>query len=112
MSRAPRRWTSKAPTKAKHNWTNKLTRESRRRDKLLDKGRENYFKYDLEDILVRAEVPQERQLAFVGSVFAKGSRLGIEDAKEFVKEKQAEGMFPEAVATKILQLIENYATWR
>ena len=100
------------PTKPKHNWANKLTRESRQRDRLLDKGQENFFRYDMEDILRGAEVPLERATGYIATLFAKGSRQGVEDAKEFATAKMEEGLYDENTLKTVLRLIENYSTWR
>jgi hypothetical protein len=98
--------------KPKHNWTNKLTRESRQRDKFLDKGKENYFRYDLEDILRAAEVPADQWSGFISTLFAKGTRLGLEEAQEFAEEKREEGLYDEETHEKVLRLLGNFATWR
>jgi hypothetical protein len=100
------------PPKPKHNWTNKLTRESRRRDRMLDKGKENYFKYDMEDLLKKSKVPEERRLALAATLFAKGSRGLLQDAKDFAKEKLVEGMYDEGTYKQILVLLDGYSIWR
>ena len=100
------------PPKPKHNWVNKLTRESRARERMLDKSKENYFKYDMEDLLKKHEVPEERRLSLAATIFAKGSRSTTEEAKQFVKEKQTEGLITEALAKAITNLIDGYSTWR
>ena|SRR5687767_2155150 len=100
------------PVKQKHNWVNKLTRESRTRERMLDKSKENYFKYDMEDLLKKHEVPEERRLSLAATIFAKGSRTTTQEAKDFVKEKQTEGLITEALAKAITNLIDGYSTWR
>lgn len=101
-----------APVKQKHNWINKLSRDSRQRERMLDKSKENYFKYDMEDILSKAEVPEERRASLVATIFAKGSRGTTVEAKDFVKEKLTEGVLTEPVYKQIINLIEGYSTWR
>src|SRR5688572_15689309 len=100
------------PPKPKHNWVNKLTRESRTRERMLDKSKENYFKYDMEDLLKKHEVPEERRLSLAATIFAKGSRSTTQEAKDFVKEKQTEGLITEPLAKAIINLIDGYSTWR
>src|ERR1041385_7944590 len=101
-----------APIKQKHNWVNKLNRDSRQRDRMLDKSKENYFKYDMEDLLKKHEVPEERRLSLAATIFAKGSRGTTQDAKDFIKEKQQEGLITEALAKAITNLVDGYSTWR
>ena len=98
--------------KPKHNWSNKLTRESRRRDRMLDKSKENYFKYDMEDLLKKGKVPEERRASVIATMFAKGSRGTLQDAKDFAEEKRTEGLLDEATFKSVLNLLEGYSTWR
>lgn len=99
-------------TKPKHNMANKQTRESRQRHKRLDKGKENYFRYDMEDLLKRHGAHEETWAALTSTLFAKGSRGTIEDAKDFAKEKLEEGILDSKTYDAILGLIDGYATWR
>lgn len=101
-----------APPKPKHNWINKLSRESRQRERMLDKSKENYFKYDMEDLLKKSNVVEERRLSLAATIFAKGSRGTTEDAKAYAKEKLAEGVITEPVFKAIIGLIDGYSTWR
>ncbi len=101
-----------APRKPKHNWTNKLNRDSRQRDRLLDKSKENYFKYDMEDLLTKRNVVEERRAALIATIFAKGSRNSIQEAKDFTKEKLDEGLIDETTFKTILTLIDGYSVWR
>jgi hypothetical protein len=89
-----------------------LTRESRQRDRFLDKGQENYFRYDMEDLLRAAEVPHEQWGAYISTLFAKGTRQGLEDAKEFAEAKLTEGLYDDKTHQTIQRLLDNYSTWR
>lgn len=102
------------PPKKKHNWVNKETRESRQRAHLLPMGGKeaNFVRYDLEDLMAQSETPLEQRSGFVAQVIAKGQRLSVEDAKAFVKEKRVEGLISEALANRLLTLIDRYAIWR
>lgn len=100
------------PPKPKHNWINKLSRDSRQRERMLDKSRENYFKYDMEDLLRKSEVPEERRLSLAATIFAKGSRGTTQQAKDYAKEKLTEGVLTEPLYRQILTLIDGYSTWR
>jgi len=106
------RGTGGAPQKPKHNWVNKNTRASRQRDRMLDKSKENYFKYDMADLLTKAGVPEERRAALAATLFAKGSRGTVQDAKDFAKEKLDEGILTEPTYRSIINLLEGYSTWR
>lgn len=102
----------KPPPKPKHNWINKTTRASRQRSRMLDKSKENYFRYDMDELLKRGNVPDERRAALASTLFAKGSRGTTDDAKEFAQEKRAEGLYDDDTYNGILRLLEGYSTWR
>lgn len=100
------------PPKPKHNWVNKTTRTSRQRGWMLDKSKENYFKYDMDELLKKSNVPEERRASLTATIFAKGSRGTTEDAIAFAKEKKVEGLLDESTYNGVLRLIEGYSTWR
>ncbi|MBW3581986.1 MAG: hypothetical protein KY455_02710 [Euryarchaeota archaeon] len=96
----------------KHNEANRQTRESRQRSNMLHKGRENYFRYDVEDLLRAHELPEERVLPIAQTLLSKGSRLGINEARDYVREKAAEGIYGPEVEKKLLALINQYSVYR
>jgi signal recognition particle GTPase len=100
------------PRAPKHNQFNRQNRESRMREKMLDGSKQNYFKYDLQDIMKAANVGEEHVNSLIQSLWAKGSRTDIDEAKDFLREKAKEGIVPPDVEQKILRIIERYSTWR
>lgn len=82
------------------------------REKMLDGSRQNYFKYDLQDILKASATPAEHHNSLIQSLWAKGSRTDVEEAKVFLKEKVKEGLVDAPTETAILRVIDRYSTWR
>jgi hypothetical protein len=101
-----------SPRPPKHNWVNKTTRASRQRERMLDKSKENYFKYDMEDLLKRSPVPVEKRASIAATIFAKGSRTSVQEAKDYVKAKLEEGVFDDATFRHVMDMIDRYSTWR
>lgn len=89
-----------------------MSRDSRLRERMLDKSKENYFKYDMDDLLRKANVPEPRRLSLAATIFAKGSRGTTQEAKDFATEKKTEGIIDEPTLKQILNLIDGYSTWR
>ncbi len=99
--------------KPKHNWTNKTTRASRQKDYFLDQGKANYFKYDMEKILGDAEVEEDHWGSTIATMFAKGIRTGVDDAKDFARSKfEDDELYDEETLEKILKLLDRYGTYR
>ena len=68
------------------------------------------FKWNLSKIL--EEVPDENVAAVKGAIYAKASKIGIKEAKQFIREKEDEGIFSSNVAKKLTSLLTRYSTYR
>ena len=101
-----------APRVPKHNEANRNSRESRQREKMLDQSKANYFKYDLQDLLKVSPVAAEQHNALIQTLWAKGSRTDVQDAKVWLMEKVKEKIVDPATQQKILNVIDRYSTWR
>ena len=96
----------------KHNQFNRQSRESRLREKMLDSSKQNYFKYDCQDVLRTSSTPAEHHNSLIQSLWAKGSRTDVEEAKEFLREKAKEGLVGADTESLLLRIIDRYSTWR
>jgi hypothetical protein len=101
-----------APRVPKHNEANRNSRESRQREKMLDQSKANYFKYELQDILKASPVPVEMQPSLIQTLWAKGSRDSVSEAKVWLMEKVKEKAVDPATQQKILVIVDRYSTWR
>lgn len=101
-----------APRIPKHNEANRNSRESRQREKMLDQSKANYFKYDLQDLLKTTAVPAEFHNSLIQTLWAKGSRTDVQDAKVWLMEKVKEKIVDPVTQQKILAVIDRYSTWR
>jgi hypothetical protein len=45
-------------------------------------------------------------------VIAKGSRMSISSARDFVRDQEKTGMYPKAVTDEICDLLEKFARYR
>ncbi len=100
------------PRPPKHNQTNRNTRESRQREKMLDQSKANYFKYDLQDILKASPVAPEQHNSLIQTMWAKGSRDAVQEAKVWLMEKVKEKIVDAATQQRILNILDRYSTWR
>lgn len=79
---------------------------------MLDLSKESIFRYDMEDILEKAETPSERIPSTIASIWSKASRQGIDDAKEFIRSKREEGLYDAETEQRILRLLSNHSRYR
>lgn len=100
------------PRVPKHNEANRNSRESRQREKMLDQSKANYFKYELQDLLKTTAVPAEFHNSLIQTLWAKGSRTDVQDAKVWLMEKVKEKIVDAPTQQKILAVIDRYSTWR
>ena len=68
------------------------------------------FKWDLSNIL--KEVPAENVTPLKGAIYAKASKIGIHEARDFITEKEKEGMITPETAIKIGKLLHRYSVFR
>lgn len=103
---------SGVPRAPKHNQTNRNSRESKQRERMLDQRRANYFRYDCEDILKPSPVPVEMQSSLIQTLWAKGSRDSLMEAKVWLNDKVKEKVVDPATQQKLLAIMDRYSTWR
>lgn len=79
---------------------------------MLDVRRQEHFRYDMRQALSEGRVPAEQVNSIYATVFSKGSRVSLDEAKDFVQQKTQEGVLSPDVRDRVLMLVERYATWR
>lgn len=89
-----------------------MNRESRTRERMLDQSKANYFKYEMQDFLKTTAVPVDQHLAIIQSLWARGSRQDVGEAKLYLKDKVKDKTIPAELEAKILGMLDRYGTWR
>ncbi len=79
---------------------------------MLNVRKEVEFRYDLRKILEGAKVDEKIIPSFIATLFSKGSRINLYDAKEYVENKLEEGIFDNDTMERILHLMSRYKRWR
>ncbi len=95
-----------------HNEYNRQTARSRQRARMLDAGRETFFRYDVDDVLKASPIQPERAPAIAASIVTKAVRLGVDDARVYIKEKGTEGVYDQDTQAKLLRLLDRYTILR
>ncbi len=88
------------------------TKESTKRQAMLNTHRINPFKYDMNQILETSMMDPAKASSFLASVIAKASRVSTKDAKDFVKTFLDAGDITKDEADKINRLLDKYSRYR
>lgn len=88
------------------------TKESTKRQAMLNTHRINPFKYDMNQILEASSMDPAKASSFLASVIAKASRVSTKEAKDFVRTFQDAGDLTKDEADKISKLLDKYSRYR
>ena len=88
------------------------TKESTKRQPMLNTHRIAPFKYDLNEIIVTTKMDQATASAFTASVIAKASRQSARDAKDYTKEFLDNESLTKDESDRICRLIDKYSKYR
>lgn len=88
------------------------TKESTKRQAMLNTHRINPFKYDMNEVLAESSMDPSKASSFLATVIAKASRVSTKDAKEFVKTYLESGDLTKEEFDKINRLLDRYSKFR
>lgn len=80
--------------------------------KKLDRRKYLEYKYVARDLLDHDDIKEEHRSNVLGQIWAKGERLGVEDAIFFIDEKEAELILPAEIAKKFRDVVKKFTTRR
>ncbi|MBM4250059.1 MAG: hypothetical protein FJ149_11690 [Euryarchaeota archaeon] len=86
--------------------------DTSKRVRMLDMGRMNSFMFAAEDIFKQLPVQDPGFPSILASIAAKASRMSIEDAQKYIKEKVVEGRLPKEAEEPLCRLLDRYSRWR
>ena len=86
----------------------------RERDRtvMLNLGRITSFRYDIREIMRHYEIEDSAASSVVASVIAKGSRISINSAMDYVREQEKAGTYPREVSEEICDLLDRFSKLR
>ena len=85
-----------------------------RQPKVSKFNRRKYLEYkvDVRNMLEEFAVEEEHRSNILGQIWAKGERIGVKDAQNFITEKVEQGIIPEEMAKKLNSLLDKYSKRR
>jgi len=88
------------------------TKESTKKQSMLNTHKLSPFKYDMNEILDASRMDPAKASSFLASVIAKASRISTKAAKEFVKTYLDAGDLTKEEYDKICKLLDRYSKFR
>lgn len=82
------------------------------RTPMLNLHRVSIFRFDLKEIMSHYEVEESMARSVMASVIAKGTRVSIDSAKDFVREQVSAGAYPEEASEEICDLLDRWSKLR
>ena len=80
--------------------------------KKLDRRKYLEYKYAARELLDNELVSEDHRSNILGQIWAKGERSGVDDALEFINQKESELIIPEDVAEQFRRMVKRYTTKR
>ena len=91
---------------------NKSSYQPANREKRLDRSRHMEYKYEMRALLSKLDVAEEFRSNILATVWARGERQTIVDAKEYLNEKLSEGKIDEKQQSSISKVVDRYTIRR
>ena len=82
------------------------------RAKRLDRSRHMEYKYEMRGLLVELGVAEEHRSNLLATIWARGERQTINEAKEFLKEKLHEGAIDSQQMESLEKVVDGYTIRR
>jgi hypothetical protein len=79
---------------------------------MLNLCRLDYFNWDLNEIMERSDMEQEKINTFKANMTAKARQRSIKEAKEYVREVEERGDFSKETADMLCRLLDRYSRMR
>ena len=78
----------------------------------LDRRKYLEYKYIARDLLEHDSIGEEHRSNILGQIWAKGERIGVAEAIEFITQKEEELILPSEVADEFRKIVKRYTTKR
>jgi len=102
--------TTKKPTRPYRR--NKPDFQPAIREKRLDRSRHMEYKYEMRGLLQEIDVAEEHRSALLGSIWAKGERQNTQESKQYILDKEKEGILSEEQVSGLLAIVDDYTIRR
>lgn len=88
----------------------KIAGKKSKKKQCLNMRRIDDFKYDLDQLI--NELDEKNAAQVKGMIYAKATKQSVRDAKNYINEKEEEGIIPSEIAKKLNRLLSRFSTYR
>lgn len=88
------------------------TKESTKKQSMLNTHKLNPFKYDMNEVLSASSMDPSKASAFLATIIAKASRISTREAKEYAKTFVEAGDLTKEEYDKVSKLLDRYSKFR
>ena len=78
----------------------------------LDRRKYLEYKYAARELLDNDAINEEHRSNVLGQIWAKGERIGVEEAIAFIDQKETELILPSEIANEFRKMVKKYTTKR
>ena len=82
------------------------------RERRLDRSRHMEYKYEVRSLLIKLDVTEEFRSSILGSIWAKGERQTSEAAREYIRQKESEGVLSTDQTDRLIAVVDDYTIRR
>ena len=82
------------------------------RERRLDRSRHMEYKYEVRSLLINLDVAEEFRSTMLGSIWAKGERQTSEAAREYIRQKESEGVLSTDQTARLITVVDDYTIRR
>jgi len=82
------------------------------RERRLDRSRHMEYKYEVRSLLINLDVAEEFRSSILGSIWAKGERQTSEAAREYIRQKESEGVLSTDQTDRLIAVVDDYTIRR
>ena len=100
------------PVVTKRRRNTKTSYQPAARAKRLNRSRHMEYKYEVRRLLVDLDIDEEHRSSILGTVWAKGERQTVTDAKEYLSSKLSEGILDDSQIEALNKVVDSYTIRR
>ncbi len=101
-----------SPSPRKKSKKTKNSFQPAERKRRLDRSRHMEYKYEVRRLLIEMNVDEEHRSSLLGTIWAKGERQTVSDAKDFLNSKHSEGVIDEHQLETLNKVVDGYTVRR
>ncbi len=79
---------------------------------MLNLGRLDYFKWDLNELMDGSDMDPEKVNSFKANLEARARQRSIREAKEYIREVESRGDFSRETGDRLCRLLDRYTRVR